>query len=51
MLFIYEIKKKTTLNHWLVLKKGYRVIKFNQKAWLKLYIGMNTELRKKLKMT
>ena len=33
----------------LVLKKVHRVIKFNQKAWLKLYIEMNTELRKKEK--
>ena len=23
----------------------YKVIKFNQKAWLKPYIGMNTKLR------
>ena len=33
----------------LVLKKVHRVIKFNQKAWLKLYIEMNAELRKKEK--
>ena len=26
-----------------------RTIKFNQKAWLKPYIGMNTDLRKKAK--
>ena len=36
---------KQELNHGLVLKKEHRVIKFNQKAWLELYIDMNTELR------
>ena len=38
---------KQALNHGLVLKKGYRVIKFNQRAWLKPCIDMNSELRKK----
>ena len=37
------------LNQRLVLKKVQRVIKFNQKAWLKPYIDMNTEVRKKVK--
>ena len=37
------------MNHELSLKKIHRVIKFNQKAWLKLYIGMNTKLRQKAK--
>ena len=27
---------KQALNHGLILKKVHRVIKFNQKAWLKL---------------
>ena len=38
------------LNHGLILKKVHRVIQFNQEAWLKPYIGMNTELRNKQKM-
>ena len=37
------------LNHGLVLQKVDRVINFNQKAWLKPYIDMNTKLRKKVK--
>ena len=40
---------KTTLDHGLVLKKVHRVIQFNQKAWLKEHINMNTELRKQAK--
>ena len=38
---------KQALNHGLKLKKVHRVIEFNQEAWLKKYINMNTELRKK----
>ena len=37
---------RQALNNGLVLKNVHRVIKFNQKAWLKSYITMNTELRK-----
>ena len=36
---------KQALNHGLKLKKVHRIIEFNQKAWLKPYIDMNTELR------
>ena len=38
---------KQALNHGLKLKEVYRIIQFKQKAWLKPYIDMNTELRKK----
>ena len=31
------------------LKKGHKVIKFNQNAWLKPYTDMNSDLRKKAK--
>ena len=37
---------KEALNHGLKFKKVHIIIEFNQKAWLKLYIDMNTELRK-----
>ena len=40
------INLKQALNHGLVLKNVHSVIKSNQKAWLILYIDMNTELRK-----
>ena len=40
---------KQALNNGLVLKKVHKVIKFNQNAWLKPYIDMNTDLRKKAK--
>ena len=37
---------KQALNHGLKLKKIHIVIELNQKAWLKPYIEVNTELRK-----
>ena len=37
---------KQALNHGLKFKKVHRIIQFNQEAWLKPYIDMNTELRK-----
>ena len=37
---------KQALNQGLKLKKVHRIIEFNQEAWLKPYIDMNTELRK-----
>ena len=40
---------KQALNYGLILKKVHRVIQFYQEAWLKPYIDMNNELRKKAK--
>ena len=37
---------KRALNHGLKFLKIHRVIEFNQEAWLKPYIDMNTELKK-----
>ena len=48
--YIIHIKNlKQVFNHELVLKKFHKVIKFNQDAWLKPYIDMNTDLIKKTK--
>ena len=46
---IYIRALKQALNHGLIFKKVHRVIQFKQKAWLKAYVDMNTELRKKAK--
>ena len=46
---IHKINIKQALNRGLTLKKVHRVIKFNQKAWVKPYIEMNTKLRQKAK--
>ena len=40
---------KQALNHGLILKKVNRLIRFNQEAWLKTYIDMNTKLRTEAK--
>ena len=48
--YVIHIKNlKQALNYGLFQKKVHKVIKFNQNAWLKLYIDMNTDLRKKAK--
>ena len=45
--YVVHIKSlKQALNHELKLKRVRRIIEFNQKAWLKPYTDMNTELRK-----
>ena len=46
---VYRRSLKPESDHELILKKVYRVIQFNQEAWLKEYIDMNNELRKKAK--
>ena len=46
---IHTKNLKQAFHHGLVLKNVHRVIKVNQKAWLKPYIDMNAELRRKAK--
>ena len=41
---------KETLSSELVFKKVYKMIKFNENAWLKPCFDMNTDLRKKQKL-
>ena len=41
---------KQVPNHWLKIKKMHRIIVFNQEAWLKPYIDMNTKLRAEAKI-
>ena len=36
---------KEALDHGLILKKLHKIIQFNQEAWLKEYIDMNTKLQ------
>ena len=46
---ILRQKLKASIKSRISFEKVHRVIKFNQKQWLKSYIEMNTELRKKAK--
>ena len=48
--YVIQIRAlKQALNHGLVLKDANRVIKFNQEAWLKPYIDVNTKLKTEAK--
>ena len=48
--YVIDIRNlKQALYHGLISKKVNRVIKFNQKTRLKLYIDMNTKLTKNAK--
>ena len=38
-----------SIKSWINTKEIHRVIEFNQKAWLKHYIDMNTKLRAEAK--
>ena len=44
---IHRRNLKQALHHGLVLNKVHKAIKFNQNAWLKPHISVNTDLRKK----
>ena len=46
---IYIGALKQAINHGLQLTKVHRIIEFDQEAWLKPYIDMNTDLRKQAK--
>ena len=40
---------KASIKSWFKRKNVHRIIQFNQKAWLKPYIEMNTKLRREAK--
>ena len=44
--FIHLRNLKQALYHGIGLKKFHWVIQFNQNAWLKPYINMNTDVKK-----
>ena len=41
--FVHIINLKQALNNGLLFKNVHKVTQFNQKAWLKEYIDLNTE--------
>ena len=48
--YLTHIKNlKQAVNHVLVFEKVDRVIRFNKKSWIKLYIDINTDLKKAAK--
>ena len=48
--YIVHIRtSKQALSHGLILKNVHGIKNFNQKAWLKQYINMNTKLRTETK--
>ena len=47
MIKLHNLYTKQALNHRLVLEKVHRVIKRDKNAWLKPYMDLNTDLRKK----
>ena len=48
--YVFHLRAlKQALDHGLKLTKAHRVIQFNQNAWLKTYIDINTKYRKEAK--
>ena len=46
--YVIHIRKlKQALDQGLALQQVHRIIKFNQKSWLKPNVDMNTKVRKK----
>ena len=45
---VYIRALKQTLMHGLKLRKFHKVLQFDQEPWLKPYIEMNSDLRKKV---